>query len=386
VKIILLGSVNPLDFDLSQEDFNRVDGLKFGRSVPVSDLAISLAELGHKVTVIGIASIAENELSVTTQNGVTLIFIRGRGREKLKAITFYSFERKSMLSQIASLGADVVHAHWTYEYALTAQDSALPHVITVHDEPWEILKGFRNIYFFLRLLNSIRVRLRRSENLVFVSEYLRTLWIKRMFTTGGSVIPNMNRLAKSNSKESQRSNNIVTVGNTDRRKNIRCLLAAWEIAILANPNLQLHLVGPGLGKGDPLAQEFENKFEVHQVIWHGSITRHELSEIYSTCNVLVHPSQWESFGLIYLEAFAFDLGVITLAKSGSTAEVIGDAGLILGDDSPKSLSDAILNLTSNQTLLDQLTVNGRARLKQYSPNQVTRSYISLYERIMGAPK
>ena len=138
-----------------------------------------------------------------------------------------------------------------------------------------------------------------------------------------------------------------------------------------------------MGKGDPLAQEFENKFEVDQVIWHGSITRHELSEIYSTCNVLVHPSQWESFGLIYLEAFAFDLGVITLAKSGSTAEVIGDAGLILGDDSPKSLSDAILNLTSNQTLLDQLTVNGRARLKQYSPNQVTRSYISLYERTIG---
>ena len=386
MKIVLLGSVNPRDFDLSQEDYNRVNGLKFGRSVPVSDLAITLAQLGHEITVIGIVGTADSVLSMKTQNGVKLIYVLGRRQEKLKAITFYSVERKSMLSQIASLEADVVHAHWTYEYALTAQDSGLPHVITVHDEPWEILGGFRNIYFFLRLLNSIRVRLRRSENLVFVSEYLRTLWNKRMFTTGGSVIPNMNRLAKSNSKESQRSNNIVTVGNTDRRKNIRGILAAWEMAILTNPNLKLHLVGPGLGKGDPLAQEFENKFEVDQVIWHGSITRRELSELYSTCNVLVHPSQWESFGLIYLEAFAFDLGVITLAKSGSTAEVIGDAGLILDDDSPKSLSDAILNLTSNQNLLDQLTEYGRARLEKYSPNLVTRSYISLYERSIGTLK
>jgi len=386
VRVILLGSVNPLDFDLSQEDYNRVDGLKFGRSVPVSDLAISLAELGHKVTVIGITSIAENVFSMTTQNGVTLIFVPGRRQEKLKAITFYSVERKSMLSQIASLEADVVHAHWTYEYALTAQDSGLPHVITVHDEPWEILGGFRNIYFFLRLLNSIRVRLRRSENLVFVSAYLRTLWNKRMFATGGLVIPNMNRLMKSNSKESQRSNNVVAVGNTDRRKNIRCLLEAWQIAILANPDLRLHLVGPGLGNGDPFSQEFENKFGVDQVTWHGSLTRRELSNLYSTCNVLVHPSQWESFGLIYLEAFAFDLGVIALAKSGSTAEVIGDAGLILDDDSPKSLCDAILNLTSNQNLLDQLTEYGRARLEEYSPKLVTRGYISLYETAIGTLK
>ena len=284
------------------------------------------------------------------------------------------------------LEPDVVHAHWTYEYALAAQDSGLPHVITVHDEPWEILKGFRNFYFFLRLLNSIRVRLRKSENIVFVSDYIRFLWNKRMFASGGLVIPNMSRLATSNPRDSQLPNHVVAVGNTDRRKNIRGLLAAWEIVIMANPDLRLHLVGPGLGKGDPLAQEFENKFEVDQVIWHGSITRRELSEIYSTCNVLVHPSQWESFGLIYLEAFAFDLGVITLAKSGSTAEVIGDAGLILDDDSPKSLSDAILNLTSNQNLLDQLTEYGRARLEKYSPNLVTRSYISLYERSIGTLK
>jgi len=385
MKIVLLGSVNPLDFDLSQEDFNRVSGLKFGRSVPVSDLAITLVQLGHEVTVIGIVGTADSVLSMKTQDGVKLIYVLGRRQEKLKAITFYSVERKSILIQIASAKPDVVHAHWTYEYALAAQDSGLPHVITVHDEPWEILVGFRNIYFFLRLLNSIRVRL-RSDNLVFVSEYLRTLWNKRMFATGGLVIPNMNRLMKSNSKESHRSNNVVTVGNTDRRKNIRYLLEAWQIAILANPDLRLHLVGPGLGNGDPFAREFENKFGVDQVSWHGLLTRRELRNLYSKCNVLVHPSKWESFGLIYLEAFAFDLGVITLAKSGSTAEVIGSAGLILDDDSPKSLSDAILNLTSNQTLLNQLTENGRARLERYSPNLVAQMYISLYERTIGTLK
>jgi glycosyltransferase involved in cell wall biosynthesis len=380
MNIVLLGSVNPLDFDLTQEDYKRVSNLKFGRSVPVSDLAITLIELGHEVTIIGIIGSIDSVSSLKTKNGVKLIYIPGRRQEKLKAITFYSVERKSILSQIASIKPDVVHAHWTYEYALAAQDSELPCVITVHDEPWEILRDFRNVYFFLRLLNAIRVRTRRSQNFVFVSEYLRTLWNQRMFVSRGEVIPNMIRLEIGKFDESKRLNHVIAVGNTDRRKNIRGLLDAWQMTLITNPNLRLHLVGPGLGAGDPLAHEFENKFNSGQVTWHGIVTRRELSNLYSRCKVLVHPSRWESFGLIYLEAFAGNLGIITLAKSGSTAEVVGDAGLILKDDSPKTLSNAILTLTSNKILLNQLTQSGKLRLDRYSPNLVATMYISLYER------
>jgi glycosyltransferase involved in cell wall biosynthesis len=383
VRILLLGSVNPLDFELSDQDYSRVKEIKFGRSVPVSDLAISLAELGHEVTIIGVAKITEPVLSLSTQNGVDLIYVSERRQEKLKAITFYSAERKSMLSQIALVKPDFLHAHWTYEYALTAQDSRLPHLITVHDEPWEIFKSFRNVYFFLRLLIAVRVRLRGSENLVFVSEYIRKLWNQRMFTSGGLVIPNMNRLGIAESSSSVHPNHVITVANADRNKNISVLLSAWHLVLAANPNLRLHLVGPGLGPEDSLASKLGREFKPGRVTWHGSITRGELANLYSHCKVLVHPSLHESFGLIYLEAFASNLGIITLAKSGSAAEVVADAGLILGDDSPKSLSDAILALTSNQKLLDQLTNRGKARLKLYSPTTVTNMYLSQYKEICG---
>jgi glycosyltransferase involved in cell wall biosynthesis len=386
MKIVLLGSVDPFDFDLSQQDYDRVNRFKFGRSVPVSDLAVTLSELGHEVTVIGIIGTVESALSLKTQNGVKLIYIPGRRQEKLKAITFYSAERQSILSQIVSIKPDVVHAHWTYEYALAAQDSGLPHIITVHDEPWKILQDFRNLFFFLRLINAIRVRSRNSQNFVFVSEYIRTLWNQRMFATGGDVIPNMNRIEIGRFDESNRINHVISVGNTNRGKNIRSLLAAWQIALLVNPNLRLHLVGPGLGEGDSLAKEFNSKFELGQVTWHGSIDRHELSNLYSRCKVLVHPSLHESFGLVYLEAFAGNLGVITFEKSGSASEVVGDAGLILKDCSPSSLSEAILTLTSNQTLLNQLTENGRVRLERYAPKLIAQKYISLYEIIVGIRK
>ncbi len=116
MNIVLLGSVNPVDFDLSEQDYDRVKGLRFGRSVPVSDLATSLVELGHKVTVISLSSMLETELNLTTTSGVKLIFVSGRAQNKLKAITFYSVERKAMVRHILNLEPDVVHAHWTYEY------------------------------------------------------------------------------------------------------------------------------------------------------------------------------------------------------------------------------------------------------------------------------
>lgn len=383
VNIVLLGSVNPHDFDLGNQDLEKIQGLSFRRSVPVSDLAMTLIEFGHNVTVLGIAKTLEPELSLRTQNGLKLIYVRGRNKEKIKALTFYSVERQALLTQIALIKPDVIHAHWTYEYALTAQDSGLPYVITVHDDPWGIFLGFRNFYFFLRLLIAIRVRVRATtaDNFVFVSGYMRSLWHQRMFATGGLVIPNMNRLVKTKSSRSQKAETVISVGNPDRRKNIRGLLAAWEMALVVNPNLRLHLVGPGLGEKDRLAQKYNHRFEVGQVTWHGSLNRTELKTLYSSCDVLVHPSQRESFGLIFLEAFAFDLGVIALAQSGSVFEVVGDAGLIIEDGTKESLCDAILRLTSNQTLIDQLTENGRLRLKFYSPDRITAMYISLYEKV-----
>ena len=87
MKIVLLGSVNPLDLDLSKEDTNSIEGLRFGRSIPVSDLAISLAELNHDVTIIGIASISIPVMTMTTKDGIKLVYVQGRRQEKLKAIS-----------------------------------------------------------------------------------------------------------------------------------------------------------------------------------------------------------------------------------------------------------------------------------------------------------
>ena len=384
MKVVLLGSVNPVDFDLDGAALEQLAGLQTGRSVPVSDLAITLAGLGHEVTIIGILSGIRIPLSFTTLNGVKLVYVPGRSRKKIQAMTFYRAEIKLIRGQIAEERPDIVHAHWTYEYALAVKNSGFAHIVTVHDDPWRVFMGFRNFYFFLRLIVAIRVSFKNTKNYVYVSEYLRRLWHRNFFAVGGDVIPNMNRLEIVDVYESSRLNRVISVSNNNRQKNIRGLLVAWQIVSTKNPQLQLHLVGPGLDSSGRLAQEFGKKFQAGQVTWHGSITRSELSLLYGRCNVLVHSSKHESFGLVYLEAFAGNLGIIAFEKAGSTAEVVGDAGLILSSDSPEILAEAILELSSNQKLQKMLTRNGRMKLESYSPDLIAHMYLSLYEKKIGA--
>ena len=40
---------------------------------------------------------------------------------------------------------DVVHGHWTYEFALGAMDTGLPCGVTAHDSPYTIVKYFPNL-------------------------------------------------------------------------------------------------------------------------------------------------------------------------------------------------------------------------------------------------
>ena len=58
---------------------------------------------------------------------------------------FYRFERKQILSLLRQYKPDVVHAHWTYEFALAALAYTPDALITVHDNAQTILTYIRTL-------------------------------------------------------------------------------------------------------------------------------------------------------------------------------------------------------------------------------------------------
>ena len=57
-----------------------------------------------------------------------------------RAVNGFAYEKEQLLKAINLAQPDIIHAHWTYEFALAAIKSGLPHLITCHDAPAVILR------------------------------------------------------------------------------------------------------------------------------------------------------------------------------------------------------------------------------------------------------
>jgi len=89
---------------------------------------------------------------------------------------------------------------------------------------------------------------------------------------------------------------------------------------------------------------------------------------------LVYPSLYEGFGIPLLEAMRFRKPIIC-SKSASVPEVVGEAAICVDAKEPMQLAAAMVELTTNSTLRDDLVRMGAERLNGFSiENEVDKLY------------
>jgi glycosyltransferase involved in cell wall biosynthesis len=91
-----------------------------------------------------------------------------------------------------------------------------------------------------------------------------------------------------------------------------------------------------------------------------------LGERYRAAGAFVCLSVHEGFCLPLLEAMRFGVPVIARA-AGAVPEVLGDAGLLVGDGDPAVLCELLHLVLTDAELRTQLQARGRARLARFSP-------------------
>ncbi len=105
----------------------------------------------------------------------------------------------------------------------------------------------------------------------------------------------------------------------------------------------------------------------------------------SAADVIVLPSKVESFGLVYLEAWALMKPVIG-ASYGTTPSVVDDHdnGLLVGFGNVEQLSDSILRVIRNPSLGYRLGRQGYAKLSEhYTWDNVIERISSIYENALA---
>ena len=161
---------------------------------------------------------------------------------------------------------------------------------------------------------------------------------------------------------------ILFLGNVIHRKGLHILLEA--VKGMQSP-IRVDVVGALTSEPDytKMIREIIAKNNLSTCVFlHGPLDREPLVEKLKQAHVLVVPSSYEGFGIVYLEGMCFGLPAIGTTV-GAAGEIIdeGKTGYLIDPDDAKSLADHLRSLAENRILLTRLSLNARERYLRQPP-------------------
>ncbi|MDV6241224.1 glycosyltransferase family 4 protein [Rhodococcus opacus] len=382
MHVCLMGPVAPsaLKEHLRESDRIRSDLYGSNYGAPVAELANSLILLGHRVSVVTYRR-GYDEVHL---RGPSLEFyqVDGRRSRRDQALDQWKHERAAMTDIANELDVDVVHAHWTYEWALAALDCPHPVVVTIHDAPLTILRHHLDAYRLIRLSMAWRVRARHGDRLFSaVSPYVEGRWRRELIDRGPiRVVPNV-VTAHFRSQDKFEQPTVIEIADAGRRKNVLGLLGAFRTVRANIMDAQLLLVGPGLHSSEKLASTARSADLADGVSFLGELPRAQTQLLLAKSWVHAHFSLEESFGMTLVEAIGCGTSVIAGAESGAAGWVLngGRAGWLSNLSDVAESAGRLIDALSCISMRSSMELAGRAHYESaLHPRVVAGEYVDLY--------
>jgi glycosyltransferase involved in cell wall biosynthesis len=178
---------------------------------------------------------------------------------------------------------------------------------------------------------------------------------------------------------------VAFVGRQATGKGIDTLLYAMRTVWKEIPHARLLIAGDR-GDFSTRLHQLVNGLspqERGRVVIIDGFTEDEKPDLFAVCDVFVAVSRVESFGIVYLEAWASGKPVIG-SRIGAVQTVIRDGrdGLLVPYGDTDQLSLAILVLLNDEKLRTTLAQNGRVNVQTgHSWETVTQKLRAIYERV-----
>ncbi len=176
---------------------------------------------------------------------------------------------------------------------------------------------------------------------------------------------------------------LLYVSRWEHYKGLPILLKAFERLSRNHPELGLVICGrPVVQSPQVTAQVHEAQARNPLVITPGFVSDEDLAPLYSGASAYVHPSWYEGFGIMILEAFAAGAPVVT-SNTSSLPEVVGNAGLMVDPRNIDELTAAISTMLNDPAQANDFRKKGFDRVKQYSWEKMAEQTLGVYRHILG---
>ena len=355
-------------------------------------IAIELMKQGHCVYVFTSDANIESDVVVKGSNCVVCVVSRKSRLKKVGIPPILTVVKKleTAISQFIQ-EIDVLHAHWTYEYALASCFfvNKTPVFCTVRDWcPYHFkkAKGTQDkLLWGMKYLMFKRVMNCKSLHVIANSQYTAKEVRAAYPRINPAIIPNPidKELIVAPSKGAQFSRRFISIAQTltNPAKNIENLLIAYQKYHAKYPESCLCLVG---NAESGCVQIWREKGLLEGTYFTGNLSHDDvIKEIdYSSC--LVHPSRQETFGNILIEAMARGIPCIGGEMAAAVPYVLdnGNCGLLCDIESPIAIFDAMERIGDTE-MREKIVSNSSSLVSMaYASDMVVKHHIELYEQFL----
>lgn len=319
------------------------------------------------------------------------IFYEGGGITKIKKTPLYALKLASYLTSLffntlyitLRRSVTLINAHWIIPQGFVAILVKLtlgkPVALTVHGADILSLNG--------KLLRPIKRFVLKHSDVVYVNSSVTKEACEKLYKRNYVLAPMGTDLQLFQSakvvKKRSRPFTIIFVGRLTPVKGIAYVLEATRKLCDSNRHVQTIVIGSG-----PLEDELHDYVTTHNleknVTFTGWIDHGRLPEYHKNADVFVGPSLYEAQGLVFIEALAAGLPVITTATSGAKDLITeGVNGYVVEPESSEQIFARLAQLYDTPALLRQLKKHAAASVQTtFSWTTTTAQYMQSWRHLL----
>ena len=335
---------------------DAVDGS--GTAAAIGGLATTLRERGHQV----------DRIAPTTHEPLTLRRLR------------YNWQLPRRLQSAEYdliVGVDIDGVRW-------AGRSPLPYVCSIKGVIAEEQRHERGLVRALlwSLSRIERINARRAPLVISTSEYCRQMIHDHYGVPKSriSLVPEGINVAqwREQAHSSERDPwTVLCVARQYPRKHIADLLHAWPNVVAHVPQATLTIIGDGPDHDRLRAIVHRFNLEASVRLLGALPDDGEVRSWYGRASIFCLPSVQEGFGIVFLEAMASGLPVIS-TTAAAIPEVVPQrqAGILIAPGDIRQLSAALIELLENAALREQYSAFGLQHVQQYDWQRVADRFLA----------
>ena len=277
---------------------------------------------------------------------------------------------------------DIIHAQSSFwggiSAAYVAKKYDIPLIITEHS-------SFETaIYMKDNYKDFIISSYKDADKLIAVSNSLKSELKELTHREDIGVIANLINLEDFNlgiKKEDTKDFTFFTLAYLEGDKGMDTLIKAFSKHILESKNSRLIIGGEGSQRNylETLVKELNIE---DKVTFKGSLSRKEVAIEMNSCDAFVLASNYETFGVVYVEALACGKPIIGTKNGGAEYIINSGNGLIVDKKDEYALKDALSCLKENINQYNSETIKEECR-KKYSRKVIANKIIEEYKELLA---